>query len=145
MNRKLDVKAELAELPPEWLQGLDVDNLLRQKEYDPKKNKFGVKAGQTLEEWEKAGWTRPQDPRGWWQWYYRFYLGRRSRDDGRQISRWFKACGPGGRFKKSLVQNVARSGGGWDDPTVNPVVRQTLWHWGYDLTLDDYRAYLPRD
>ncbi|SPO34720.1 uncharacterized protein PSFLO_00191 [Pseudozyma flocculosa] len=142
LRRDLDVDAELAELPTSWLEGLDVDGLLTSSTYDASKNRFGVKAGQSLEDWEQAGWVRAQDPRGWFQWYYRFYLGRRSSDDSRQISRWLKACGPAGRFKKMLVQKVAAAGGAWDDGEVNPVVRQTLWQWGYDLSQADYRAYL---
>ena len=143
LGRPIDVEAELAELPEDWLERLDVDGMLRRDQLDPSCNKFKVKAGQSLEDWEKAGWIRPLDPRGWFQWYYRFFLGRRSADDARQIGRWLKACGPGGRFRKSLAVNVAAKGGGrWDDPTVNPVVRQTLWQWGYELTESDYQAYL---
>ncbi|CCF53926.1 hypothetical protein NDA11_005111 [Ustilago hordei] len=143
LQRDIDVEAELAELPEHWLEDLDVDDMLRRSQLEPSVNKFKAKAGQSLEDWEKAGWIRPIDPRGWFQWYYRFFLGRRSADDARQIGRWLKACGPGGRFRKSLAINVATKGGGrWDDPKVNPVVRQTLWQWGYDLTESDYRAYL---
>ncbi|KAJ1030436.1 hypothetical protein NDA16_001345 [Ustilago loliicola] len=143
LQRDIDVEAELAELPEHWLEDLDIKDMLRRSQLEPSVNKFKVKAGQSLEDWEKAGWIRPIDPRGWFQWYYRFFLGRRSADDARQIGRWLKACGPGGRFRKSLAINVATKGGGrWDDPKVNPVVRQTLWQWGYDLTEADYRAYL---
>ncbi|SJX60235.1 uncharacterized protein SRS1_11549 [Sporisorium reilianum f. sp. reilianum] len=142
LQRPIDVEAELDELPEHWLEDLDVDDMLRRPQLDPSRNKFKVKAGQSLEDWEKAGWIRPLDPRGWFQWYYRFFLGRRSADDARQISRWLKACGPGGRFRKSLAVNVAAKGGRWDDPKVNPVVRQTLWQWGYELTEADYQAYL---
>ncbi|SPO20766.1 uncharacterized protein UTRI_00243 [Ustilago trichophora] len=143
LQRPIDVEAELAELPEHWLENLDVDDMLRRPQLEPSRNKYKVKAGQSLEDWEKAGWIRPLDPRGWFQWYYRFFLGRRSADDARQIGRWLKACGPGGRFRKSLATNVAAKGGGrWNDPTVNPVVRQTLWQWGYELTEADYEAYL---
>ncbi|PWN47882.1 hypothetical protein IE53DRAFT_225787 [Violaceomyces palustris] len=143
LRRPLDPDAELSELPAEWLENLDVDNKLRRETYDTSVNRFGVKAGQSLEEWEKAGWVRPQDPRGWFQWYYRFYLGRRSKDDARQISRWLKACGPAGRFKKSLVVKLAYAGAEWDDESISPVVRQTLWHWAYELNKADYLKYLP--
>lgn len=142
LQAPIDVEAELAELPEDWLADLDVDGMLRRPQLEPSVNKFKVKAGQPLEEWEKSGWIRPLDPRGWFQWYYRFYLGRRSADDARQIGRWLKACGPGGRFRKALAINVAKKGGRWDDPEVNPVVRQTLWQWGYELTESDYMAYL---
>ncbi|KAI3477953.1 hypothetical protein L1887_60182 [Cichorium endivia] len=65
LQRPINVEAELKELPQEWLAGLDVDDMLRRDDLDPSRNKFKVKAGQSLEEWEKAGWVRPLDPRGW--------------------------------------------------------------------------------
>lgn len=57
-------------------------------QYDPNKNKYKVKVGTTLEFWESKGWIDKQDPYGWFQWYCRFYNGRRSHDDIRQIKRW---------------------------------------------------------
>ena len=87
----------------------------------------GVKAGQSLTDWERSGWIRPLDPRGWFQWYTRFYLGRRTPDDDRQISRWSGVCGANGRFKKALVKKVREAGGGekWRDEGVGSVLRQT--------------------
>lgn len=50
-------------------------------------NRFGVRAGQSLQEWEKAGWIWAEDPRGWAEWYIRFWDGRRCEDDERQVKR----------------------------------------------------------
>ena len=36
----------------------------------------------------KKGWIRSIDPYGWFQWYFRYWKGRRPEDDQRQIGRW---------------------------------------------------------
>ena len=75
------------ELPADWLDGLDVRKQVASPVYDADVNKWRVKCGNELSEWEQKGWITPIDPYGWFQWYCRFYLGRRSSDDGRQVSR----------------------------------------------------------
>lgn len=67
LRAPLSPTADLAELPPSWISTLDVPRLLTSDTYDPSVNRYGVKAGQGLREWESQGWVREQDPRGWFQ------------------------------------------------------------------------------
>ena len=101
-------------------------------------NTYKVRVGTSLEFWEDKGWMNPQDPYGWIQWYCRFYDGRRTKDDKRQIDRWLKLTGPKGRFRKWLITLISKKNGYWNDPNISPKIRQTLQHWGYRLTKKDY-------
>jgi len=143
------------ELPTEWLKGLDIQTLIASPTYNPQVNKFGVDCGYKasaedtfgLRAWEQSGWIKAQDPYGWFQWYCRFYQGRRSTDDPRQIQRWCSLAGPRGRFRNNLIGKVLAKGlskkassAPFEDPSISPVIRQTLWHWGYVLTDRDVQA-----
>ena len=118
-------------------EGLD-DNILTKSKCDIKINKYKVRVGQSLEEWEKdrngGSWIREDDPYGWVQWYCRFYNGRRLKngEDERQI------------FRRWLVTLILKNNSDWDDFTVSPSIRQTLQHWAYKLTQDDYQKDVNR-
>ena len=127
------------ELPKSWLIGLDIETQVASSTYDTDVNKYKVKCGASLEMWEEKGWIKAQDPYGWFQWYCRFYQGRRTEDDQRQIDRWLKCAGPKGRWRRFLINKIVKSGKSWDDPTVSPAVRQTLQHWGYVLNKSDFQ------
>ena len=126
------------ELPGDWLEGLDVERQVASPEYDKEVNRYRVRSGASLEEWEDKGWIVSQDPYGWFQWYCRFYQGRRTEDDARQVDRWAKCAGERGRWKNNLISKIVKAGCGWDNTTVSPVVRQTLQHWAYSLTQEDF-------
>ena len=129
------------EYPKYWFQGIDIDKMVTSSEYDKKINKYNVKCGSSLENWEKSGWIDKQDPYGWFQWYCRFYQGRRTKDDERQIKRWEKLAGPNGRFRRRLMNLIIQKGKRYNEPTISPVIRQVLLHWGYELTSKDLNNY----
>jgi hypothetical protein len=91
--------------------------------HEAKINFFGVNASQPLSVWRKKGWIHKDDPRGWFQWYCRYYMGRRGEDDERQIKRWVAM-----RRHVAQVVNKCRVG----DFSCHTKQRQALLHWGYD-------------
>ena len=97
-------------------------------------NKYGVKCGTPSRFSENKGWINKQDPYGWFQWNFRYYLGRRSEDDERQIKRW---KGIINRFKSVLIKMIKYTGIKFDDYSISPKIRQILLHWVYELTKND--------
>ena len=91
--------------------------------HDPRLNCFGVNASQSLAAWRRSGWIHTQDPRGWFQWYCRYYMGRRSADDARQIRRW-----------RAISRHVAaiRKHCEPGDRECRRRQRQAVLHWAYD-------------
>lgn len=90
---------------------------------DKELNLFKVKASQPLSVWKKNGWIYNDDPRGWFQWYCRYYIGRRGPDDERQIKRWVAM-----RRHVAQLRTSCRTG----DFSCHPRQRQALLHWAYD-------------
>jgi hypothetical protein len=108
------------EFPASWFVGAK----LAPKQRDCALNFFGVDASQPLSVWRAKGWIHPDDPRGWFQWYCRYYLGRRMpEEDRRQIKRW-KAMR---RHVKQIELHCERG-----DIFCRPRQRQALLHWAYD-------------
>jgi hypothetical protein len=108
-----------AEFPASWFARAK----LSPEGPDPELNYFGVAASQSLSRWVGMGWIHPDDPRGWFQWYCRYYMGRRGPDDERQIGRW--------RAMRRHVAQIRRhcSPG---ELACRPRQRQALLHWAYD-------------
>ena len=98
--------------------------------------------------WEGSGWIAKIDPYGWFQWRCRFYQGRRSSDDDRQISRGNGVMGPTGRWRNSLINKVLSSNKRLEetveDSSISPKIRQLLQHWGYKLTVQDAKAFAKK-
>lgn len=107
------------EFPKSWFRKAR----LCPEQHDPELNFFKINASQPLTVWRKKGWIYWEDPRGWFQWYCRYYMGRRCPDDARQIRRW-----------KAMKRHVAQikkycAPGDW---SCRRKQRQALLHWAYD-------------
>ena len=108
-----------AEFPADWF----IEAKLSPDAKDISLNYYAVDASQPLSEWIRKGWIHPQDPRGWFQWYCRYYTGRRTADDQRQIKRWKAFRRHVGAIKKFCEVH---------DFTCRVKQRQALLHWAYD-------------
>jgi len=136
---KKSYKNQHKKFPTSWWKGIpDEWMTLDYKNYDKKINKYGVKVGTTLRYWETHLWITHYDPYGWIEWYCNFYRGRRCPDDERQIKRWLGVAGRNSRFRKNLINQIKRAKAKWNDFSISPKIRQTLLHWGYELTLRDF-------
>jgi len=107
------------EFPADWF----VHARLCPERHDPELNCFGVSASQPLSYWQEQGWIYHEDPRGWFQWYCRYYMGRRCPDDDRQVKRWRA-------FRRHVAQVEKHCFRG--DCNCRPRQRQALLHWAYD-------------
>lgn len=108
------------EFPDSWFEKAK----LCHKFHNPDLNYFGVNASKPLSYWRKKGWIYPLDPRGWFQWYCRYYIGRRMpEEDSRQIKRWKAMKRHIGQIKKNCLPG---------DFTCRRKQRQALLHWAYD-------------
>ena len=109
------------EFPKDWFAHA---KFAEGSEQNPKLNYFKIKASQSLAEWRRKGWIYTDDPRGWFQWYCRYYMGRRiEAEDKRQIKRWRMM-----RRHIAQIRNNCEPG----DAHCRPRQRQALLHWAYD-------------
>ncbi len=108
------------EFPKAWFR----EAKLSPEKHDARLNYFNVNASQPLAEWRRKGWIHEDDPRGWFQWYCRYYMGRRIPGyDDLQIKRW-----------KQIRRHIAQIKLNWraGDLHCRPRQRQALLHWAYD-------------
>lgn len=112
-------EGEHDEFPKSWFEHAKMSDT-----HDPKQNFFVVDASQSLKVWQQKGWIYEKDPRGWFQWYCRYYLGRRiPKEDARQIKRWRLMI-----RHVAQVKNACQPG----DFSCHRRQRQALLHWAYD-------------
>ena len=71
--------------------------------------------GTSLRFWESKGWINKIHPYGWFQGYFRYWLGRRSKDGKGHINRWKKIVS---RFRARLVKMIKNSGSKYDDYSI---------------------------
>ena len=110
------------EFPKDWFTHAKLNS----HTHDKTLNFFGVNASKPLSYWKEKGWIYKDDPRGWFQWYCRYYMGRRIDDeDKRQIKRW-----------KMMVRHIAqiRYNCLLGDVSCRKKQKQALLHWAYDMT-----------
>jgi hypothetical protein len=107
------------EFPSDWFE----EAKLCPDKHDASLNFFQVNASQPLSVWRKKGWLYHEDPRGWFQWYCRYFLGRRCPDDERQIGRW-----------RAIRRHVTQLKNNCPPKALDcrPRQRQALLHWAYD-------------
>ncbi|MBY4635694.1 hypothetical protein K5P26_00905 [Sphingopyxis sp. XHP0097] len=107
------------EFPADWFENARVAD-----KPDPDLNYFGVKSRQPLSVWREKGWIYGPDPRGWFQWYCRYYMGRRLPDiDAIQIKRWRGFARHAGQVRANCDPG---------DIHCRPRQRQALLQWAYD-------------
>jgi len=109
----------LDEYPSHWFEKAKLSD-----KADPEINLFAIKSRQPLAVWRDKGWIFGPDPRGWFEWYCRYYMGRRIDGvDLKQIKRWRN-------FKrhKSQIRIYCEPGDIW----CRPRQRQALLQWAYD-------------
>jgi len=110
-----------SEFPKDWFENV---TLSQKGTADPDCNYFKVNASQPLKAWQQKGWIYFEDPKGWFLWYCRYYMGRRiPEEDKRQIKRWKHI-----RRHASQIKKYCQPG----DVHCRPRQRQALLHWAYD-------------
>jgi hypothetical protein len=109
----------LEEYPDDWFSSAKLSPRVRK----PALNFFNVDASKPLSYWKEKGWIHDDDPRGWFQWYCRYFMGRRHADDEWQIKRWRNMTRHISQLKKNCIRG---------DLLCRPRQRQALLHWAYD-------------
>lgn len=125
-------QAPWEEFPNDWIEELDVNKMLASSTYNTDVNRYQARCRE-----DTSNFASAIDPFGWFQWYCRFYMGRRSSDDKRQVNNAMAAMGPNGKWRKDLIKKCLAAAGNKkgekrkledvvDDATIAPSTRQHL-------------------
>ena len=106
------------EFPKDWFENAKLSKIK-----NPLINYFKIDASKPLSYWQEKGWMYHEDPRGWFQWYCRYYMGRRCQDDERQIKRWLAMTRHTSQIKKNCFDS---------ELNCRKKQRQAVMHWAYD-------------
>lgn len=119
------------EFPKEWFVNAKFS---KTKDADPSINLFKIKSRQSLMIWRENGWIIGHDPRGWFQWYCRYYLGRRDAVDQKQIMRWRSFTRHRGQILASIkrMKYALRPKKKSEILLHRPKQRQALLQWAYN-------------
>ena len=132
----------IKDFPSNWFDKIDKSNYLSES-YIIEINYFKVKSGLSQKEWEDKGWIHKDDPRGWFEWYCKYFLGRRHEDDERQIKRWLAFCGPKGRWRNIIYKKIYNAGCDIEDSfNISRRIQQSLLHWSYMVNKIDYQNWI---
>lgn len=111
-----------AEFPRDWFDEATISSTP-----DASLNYFGIKSRQPLSHWREKGWIYGPDPRGWFQWYCRYHMGRRIPDvDAIQIKRWRAFARHAGQVRANCYPG---------DIYCRPRQRQALLQWSHDALI----------
>jgi len=107
------------EFPAAWFEKAKLGDVP-----DESLNYFAIKSRQPLSYWREKGWIYGPDPRGWFQWYCRYFLGRRlEKIDKIQIGRWKGFARHAGQVRANCYPG---------DIFCRPRQRQALLQWAHD-------------
>jgi hypothetical protein len=109
-------------LPSSWYSHKNV--IPKNKTPNAELNHYGVKSRQSLKVWNESGWTTKDSPLGWWEWYIKYYFGRRLEEDQMQIGRW--------RSFVARHMGQIRASCHLTDEKCRPIQRQALLQWGWN-------------
>ena len=86
------------------------------------------------------------DPRGWFEWYCKYFSGRRHKDDGRQIKRWIAFCGQKGQWRNIIYPRIHNSGNTFkNSKDISRRIQQSLLHWSCIVNVDNYKKWIEKN